>query len=279
MDATARSFEAGQLTAMQLQAQDLLKRQSQTQDPAVRDQLAKKINELQAAMAALQARGTGSTSDGRRLSAIEVVGLPDNLRNDLLSRLNLHVGDTVTTQSLQQARRTAMDFDEHIQVSTGYNGGTNEVRLTLSMPGAPRTVSGGVIGGIIGSVPSAGVVRTINPDGSITNPPSNSNIPQRITIGGNVQRAKLVSQPKPAYPPLAKQARISGVVHLQAIISKDGTVQDLKVESGHPLLVPAAIEAVKNWVYQQTLLNGEPVEVSTQIDVNFTLSDDLPIQQ
>jgi protein TonB len=74
------------------------------------------------------------------------------------------------------------------------------------------------------------------------------------------------------YPPLAKQARISGTVKLAAVIAKDGTIQDLKVISGHPLLIPSALEAVKQWVYQPTLLNGEPVEVSTQIDVNFTLS-------
>jgi protein TonB len=95
--------------------------------------------------------------------------------------------------------------------------------------------------------------------------------PQRIRVGGNVQQAKLIRQPKPIYPPLAKQARISGVV-LNAIIGKDGTIQNLTVASGHPLLVPAAMEAVKQWVYQPTLLNGEPVEVVTQIDVNFTLS-------
>ena len=96
--------------------------------------------------------------------------------------------------------------------------------------------------------------------------------PQRIKVGGNVQSARLVRQPRPVYPPLAKQARISGVVKLGAIISKDGTIQHLEVISGHPLLVPAALEAVKQWVYQPTLLNGEPVEVQTQIDVNFTLS-------
>ena len=70
----------------------------------------------------------------------------------------------------------------------------------------------------------------------------------------------------------SKSARISGVVHLAAVISASGTIQDLKVISGHPLLIPAALEAVKQWVYQPTLLNGEPVEVQTQIDVNFTLS-------
>ena len=61
-------------------------------------------------------------------------------------------------------------------------------------------------------------------------------------------------------------------MELSAIIGKDGTMQDLTVASGHPLLVPAAMEAVKQWVYRPTLLNGEPVEVVTQIDVNFTLS-------
>ena len=87
-----------------------------------------------------------------------------------------------------------------------------------------------------------------------------------------MQQAKLVRQPRPTYPPLAKQARIQGVVRLSAVIAKDGTIQELSVISGHPLLAPAALEAVRQWVYQPTTLNGEPVEVSTQIDVNFTLS-------
>ena len=76
----------------------------------------------------------------------------------------------------------------------------------------------------------------------------------------------------PVYPPLAKQARIQGTVRLNAIISRDGTIQNLQLVSGHPLLAPAALAAVKQWVYEPTLLNGEPVEVVTVIDVNFTLS-------
>ena len=87
-----------------------------------------------------------------------------------------------------------------------------------------------------------------------------------------MQAAKLVRQPKPVYPPLAKQARIQGTVRFNAVIGKDGTIQNLTLVSGHPLLVPSATEAVSQWVYQPTLLNGEPVEVVTQIDVNFTLS-------
>ena len=134
-----------------------------------------------------------------------------------------------------------------------------EVTLMLSVPG---TSPGGMIG--------------INSSASAPPPAAGT---KRITIGGNVQQAKLIMQPRPVYPPLAKQARISGVVNLNAIIGKEGNVVNLSVISGHPLLIPSALEAVQQWVYQKTLLNGEPVEVSTQIDVNYTLSDAPPVQQ
>ena len=133
--------------------------------------------------------------------------------------------------------------------------------------GVPGGAAGGVIGGIIGSVPSAAPP----PPPPVKEAPKAA-APQRIRVGGNVQAAKLIRQPKPSYPPLAKQARIQGTVRFNAIIGKDGTIQNLTLVSGHPLLVPSATEAVKQWVYQPTLLNGEPVEVVTQIDVNFTLS-------
>jgi len=93
-----------------------------------------------------------------------------------------------------------------------------------------------------------------------------------IRLGGQVIAAKGVYQPTPAYPPIALIARAQGTVMLQAIIGRDGTVQDLKVLSGPALLVRAAMEAVKTWRYQPTLLNGEPVDVLTEISVSFTLS-------
>ena len=93
-----------------------------------------------------------------------------------------------------------------------------------------------------------------------------------LRVGGNVQAANLVKKITPAYPALAKSARIQGTVRFTAIIGKDGTIQNLQLVSGHPMLVQSATEAVKQWVYKPTLLNGEPVEVITQIDVNFTLS-------
>ena len=85
--------------------------------------------------------------------------------------------------------------------------------------------------------------------------------------------AKLLRQPTPIYPPLAKQARISGVVHLEAVIGRNGTIESLRVIDGHPLLVQAALDAVRQWIYRPTLLNGEPVEVLTQIEVHFKLAE------
>ena len=95
--------------------------------------------------------------------------------------------------------------------------------------------------------------------------------PAHIRVGGNVMSAKVRVRPKPVYPALAKQGHIEGVVQLHALIGKDGAVENLSVISGHPLLVPSAIEAVHQWVYEPTMLNGEPVGVETEIDVNYTL--------
>lgn len=145
--------------------------------------------------------------------------------------------------------------DQPVVQSTGVVGG-----VSGGMPGGSV---GGVLGGIIGGV-------TAGPPPPP--PPPKPKTPKRIRVGGQVEQAKLIYKPSPQYPPLAKMARIQGTVRLEAIIAKDGTIQDLKVLSGHPLLVKAALDAVKQWRYQPTLLNGEPVEVITEIDVNFTLS-------
>lgn len=92
-------------------------------------------------------------------------------------------------------------------------------------------------------------------------------------MGGQVEAARLVFGPKPDYPPFAVAARIQGAVHLEALISKEGTIERLSVISGHPLLVKAAADAVARWRYQPTLLNGERVEVVTDVVVNFTLGE------
>ncbi len=94
-----------------------------------------------------------------------------------------------------------------------------------------------------------------------------------VTVGGDVQEGKAIYRPAPIYPPLARQARIQGTVVLEAIISRSGTIESLKLVQGHPMLVPAAVEAVRQWRYRPTLLNGEPVEVQTTITVHFTLRE------
>ena len=114
----------------------------------------------------------------------------------------------------------------------------------------------GVIGGMINSSAAIPKVAT----------------PQRVRVSSGVSAGNLIKRVQPNYPPLARQARIQGTVILQAEISKEGTIQNLQLISGHPMLAPAAIEAVKQWRYKPYLLNGEPVAVDTQVQVNFTLS-------
>jgi protein TonB len=134
--------------------------------------------------------------------------------------------------------------------------------------GVPGGMPGGTAGGVLGSILSAAATAAPPPP-----PPPQAATPKRIRVGGQVEQARLIFQPKPEYPPLAKMARIQGTVRLEAVISRDGTIQDLKVLNGHPLLVKSALEAVQRWRYQPTLLNGEPVEVITEVDVNFTLAE------
>ena len=102
------------------------------------------------------------------------------------------------------------------------------------------------------------------------NPSSGSGSTQ-IRVGAEVQKAKLVRHVEPVYPPLALQARIQGTVRFNVVIGEDGRVLNPSLLSGHPLLVPAATEAIKQWEYSQTLLNGKPTEVVTHADVNFVL--------
>ena len=124
--------------------------------------------------------------------------------------------------------------------------------------GVPGGSMGGVIGGIIGQTTSTAVPKVATP--------------QRVRVSQGVSEGLLVHRVTPSYPPLAKSARIQGAVVLQAVIGKDGSIQNLRMISGHPMLAPAAIEAVKQWKYKPYFLNGEPVEVDTQITVNFTLA-------
>jgi len=140
-------------------------------------------------------------------------------------------------------------------------------------------MSAGMVGGVPGGVPGGSVGGVLS--GMLGAPPPPPPPPPKpkpvvndkpIRVGGNVTAANLLRQVRPVYPPLAKAARVQGTVKFEAVIAKDGTIQNLHLVSGPPLLVQAALQAVQQWQYKPTLLNNEPVEVITTIDVNFTLS-------
>ncbi len=149
-----------------------------------------------------------------------------------------------------------------------------EVNIIREAELPPDVGAAGVVGGVPGGVPggqAGGVLGGILGGSVGSNPPPPKEAPKRIRVGGQVQQASLINKVQPVYPPLAKQARISGTVRLQAVIAKDGSIIELQVLSGHPLLQQAALDAVRQWKYRPTLLNGDPVEVVTTIDVIFTL--------
>ncbi|HEY1660267.1 MAG TPA: TonB family protein [Candidatus Sulfotelmatobacter sp.] len=172
----------------------------------------------------------------------------------------VHVVHQIQTDIVNGALRTPTKIPQKIQMikedeappamaSAGVVGG---------VPGGiPGGQMGGVIGGIISSTPVA-VPKVATP--------------QRVRVSAGVTSGLLVRKVNPVYPPLARQARISGTVILRAVISKDGSIENLSLVSGHPMLAPAAIDAVKQWRYKPYLLNGEPVEVDTEVQVNFTLA-------
>ena len=95
--------------------------------------------------------------------------------------------------------------------------------------------------------------------------------PQRIPIGIDAAEQNLIVKVPPVYPALALQARIQGTVRFTATIGKDGKILNLRLVSGHPLLVAAAQDAAKQWIYKPPLLNGELIEAVTQLDVNFAM--------
>lgn len=139
---------------------------------------------------------------------------------------------------------------------------------------APPDVAAGVVGGVTGGVPggsAGGVLGGIIGGTGGGPPPPPPKTPQTLRVGGNVQQANLIHQVMPVYPEIAKTAHIQGTVVLHAIIAKDGTVQELQYISGPPLLMRSAMDAVRQWRYRPTLLNGEPVKVDTTISVVFTL--------
>ncbi len=134
----------------------------------------------------------------------------------------------------------------------------------------PISASGAYIPGTAGTT-GPGIFDSLGtgPAPVIPKPPVSAERTVRLS---HISEGDLVRKVLPAYPPLARSARIQGTVVLQAMIGKQGTIEDLRLVSGHPMLATAAIEAVRQWRYRPYILNGQPVEVETQITVNFSLA-------
>ena len=150
-------------------------------------------------------------------------------------------------------------------------------------PGSAAGIPDGVVGGEHGGVPGAflttiieagtRILPAVRPPEVVTHAPENTAPapvkPPRIT---QLRMATPILKVEPVYPALARQARISGVVELLGVLGTDGRIHELKVLRGHPLLINAALEAVRQWVFEPTLLNGVAVEVAAPITVNFILN-------
>jgi TonB family protein len=164
------------------------------------------------------------------------LAVPGPIKQKLEGRLNLHEGDRITQPALNDLSATLNDLDEHLRLSLEPNQEKTGSIITISLD----TGSG--------------------------------ESPKRIRVGGNAQAANLIQKVIPPYPAESKANRVQGTVRFTVIIGKDGTVKSVALVSGDPVLAQAAKDAVQKWVYRPTLLNGDPVEVMTQVDVNFTLS-------
>ncbi len=172
-----------------------------------------------------------------RLDRVTIVA-PDPMQKKLSAVLTLREGERITQRLLNEVVAAVRDVDEHLRVSIHPNDA------------------------------KTGSIILVSLEGGAANGP-----PKRIRVGGNVQSANIVHKVNPIYPPEAKENHIQGLVRFTLIIGKDGTVQNItQVSSPDPLLTKAAQDAVQHWIYRPTLLNGDPVEVVTTVDVNFTLS-------
>ena len=152
------------------------------------------------------------------------------------------------------------------------------VHKTQEAPPPPAGTTGGIIGGVpggaVGGV-SGGVFSEMLNRASSVPVLAKSPLPmpvKRIRVAARVAEANLIHDVPPQYPPEAGRSRLEGAVVLMAVIGKDGSVMDVRVESGLPILAEAAIDAVKQWRYKPYMIDGEPVEVDSRITINFTLS-------
>ena len=194
----------------------------------------------------------------RTIDKIVVNGVSQEVRWALMDKLQPLVGKPVAQETMDLARQTARSVDGHLLVRSMATSKTGST-LVVSAPAAATPMTDG------SAAPPVPVERMV--------PDVTAGAPSQIRVGGDVSQNNLSVKVNPVYPPMAKQARVQGTIRFEVVIAKDGTIRNLHLVSGPPLLVQSAIEAVRQWVYKPTLLNGNPVEVITTIDVNYTLSE------
>jgi len=163
----------------------------------------------------------------------------------------------------------------YIPTSTGITAPVHNTQEAPPPPvGTTGGVAGGVPGGMVGGVPGGVFSELLNKASSVP-VLAKSPVPtpvKRMRIASRVAEANLIHDVAPQYPREAGRARIEGTVVLMAVIGTDGSVQDVRVESGLPILAQAAIDAVRQWRYKPYMIDGEPVEVDSRITINFNLS-------
>jgi protein TonB len=174
----------------------------------------------------------------------------------------------VALQAVASSARQTSEFDHNVlQLPREIPKSIAIMRDQAPPPGNAVGVVGDVPGGL--PVESASGVPEILPSAPVL---LRAPAARKVRVSSGVAQGLLIRKVEPQYPSLARQARIQGMVVLQALIGKNGSVQNLRVISGHPMLIQSAVDAVKQWRYKPYYLNGEPIEVETQINVNFTLS-------
>ncbi len=192
------------------------------------------------------------------IDKISVTGVSQETRWALVDKLQVLVGRTASQETMELAREAVHSLDSHLVVRTIASSQTAST-LVVS---APAEVTAMADGSAAAHVPVRQMTAEVAAD-----PPT------QLRVGGDAAQNNLSIKVNPVYPPMAKQARVQGTIRFEVVIARDGSIRNLHLVSGPPLLVQSAIEAVRQWVYKPTLLNGNPVEVITTIDVNYTLSE------
>ncbi len=194
---------------------------------------------------------------GRKENSVMAQMIPE------ISKMSADIAQRVNREAMRDVLNEHPELKAALQAAYAASNSTPD--------GVPGGIPGGVRGGVLGG--ERGGATDAPP------PPAPPGGVRRIRVSAGVQEAKIINKVAPVYPPLARQARIQGTVKLHAIIGTDGTIEQLEVVSGHPLLIRAATDAVKQWRYKPTLLEDQPVMVETYIDVIFGLGEKPPQPQ